>query len=543
MGRQSRGTAAFLFCLGLLATACSGGGADAGDGEQSSDGRVGGGEFSISIREPEHLLPPNTTDSNGGQVLAALFTGLVEYDPVTAEPREAMAGSITSSDQQTWTVKLKPGWTFHNGEPVTARSFVNAWNFAAYAPNANGNASFFAKVEGYEALQGDPDATPPVLPSAREMSGLAVIDDTTFTVRLKEPFSQLPLALGYQAYYPLPKAALSDPKAFEQAPVGNGPFMMDGPWRHDEAINLKAYPGYQGRPPRADAVEFRIFSADDTAVRELQAGNLDVATAIPVQEVAAVRSEFGDRFAARESSAFNYLGFPLNEPAFQKKELRQAFSLAIDRKAIIEAIFDGANEPAGSVVAPVVPGARKDACSACRFDKKRAQELLAKAGGWRGTLRLWFSAGQRNEEPMEAIANQLRQNLGITDVKFETLEFAEYLSLVKAHKVTGPFRLNWLMDYPSPQSYLEPLYSSTSSSNRTGYANPAVDALIAEGNRAPSIEAGVKAYQAAEDLILEDMPVIPLWFGKTHAAHSERVDDVVIDPFSRIRVQDVAVVG
>jgi oligopeptide transport system substrate-binding protein len=99
------------------------------------------------------------------------------------------------------------------------------------------------------------------------------------------------------------------------------------------------------------------------------------------------------------------------------------------------------------------------------------------------------------------------------------------------------------MDYPSPQSYLAPLYTSGASTNRTGYANPVVDRRIAEGDRAPSPAAAVAAYQSAEDVILDDMPVIPLWFGRSRAVHGDRVTRVAIDPFSRIRVQDVQVVG
>jgi oligopeptide transport system substrate-binding protein len=544
MGRRSATSVAarvVASCLLVASTACATGGRP--KSERAADGEVRGGSFSLSISEPEHLLPATTSDLNGGQVLSALFTGLVEYDPVTVEPQPAMAESITSEDQRNWTIKIKPGWTFHNGEPVTAGSYVDAWNFAAYAPNAAGNASFFSKVEGYENLQGDPKATPPVPPKAREMTGLAVVDDTTFTVRLKEPFSQFPLTLGYHAFYPMPKTGLSDPKAFEQAPVGNGPYMMDGVWRHDEGIRVKRFAGYQGPTPSADTVEFRIYSTLETRLRDLQAGELDIATSILQEELPRVRAEFGDRFVERDSSAFDYLGFPMKDPAFGRKELRQALSMAIDRNAINQAIYNGSKQPAGSLVSPLVPGARKDACAACRFDPVKAKALLAQAGGWSGPLRLWFVGGRKNEEHMEAIANQLRQNLGITEVVFEAPEFAALLSAIKARKVTGPFRFNWLMDYPSPQSYLEPLYASTSSSNRTGYANPAVDQLIAEGNRAPSIEAAIKSYQEAEDIVLDDMPVIPLWFGKTDAAHSERVDQVVIDPFSRIRVQDVAVVG
>lgn len=525
--------------LALVVAGCGG---DGGDDGQAAEGQVSGGEFSIAIKEPEHLIPANATSTHAGQVISALFTGLVDYDPETAEPRNAMAESITSDDQRTWTVRIKPGWTFHNGEAVTAASYVDAWNFAAYAPNGNENASFFSKVEGYDALQGDPEATPPVPPTAERMTGLAVVDDTTFTVRLTEPFSQFPLTLGYQGYYPAPRAAFADPKAFDEAPVGNGPFQMDGPWRHNESIRVKRFEAYKGDPASADAVEFRIFTEDGTSLRELQADTLDIA-GVTDQEAAAARTEFGDRLVERPSSAFNYLGFPMAEPAFAKKELRQAISMAIDRPAIIRAIFEGTKEPARSVVSPLVPGSREDACGACIFDKEEARRLLAQAGGWEGTLTLSFATGRAAEEPMEAIANQLRDNLGITRVEFQPLEFAQLKAKITDRTVGGPFYFNWLMDYPSPQSYLEPLYTSASLSNRTGYKNPEVDRLVAEGNRAASLEEGLEAYQAAEDIILEDMPVVPLWFGKTRVAHSERLEQVRIDPFSRVRVADVRVAG
>src|SRR5918996_5853056 len=243
---------------GLVVGACNTGGSGS-EGEGAGDDT-----FSIGIVEPEHLFPPTTNATNDMQVLFVLFTGLVAYDPQTAKPANAMAESITSPDQQNWTIRIKEGWTFHDGEPVTARSFVDAWNFGAYAPNAAGNSSSFAKVVGYDDLQGDPAATPPVAPAAKEMSGLRVVDDTTFTVALEEPFSQFPLTLGFQAFYPLPKVALADPKKFEEAPVGNGPYQMDGRWQHDESIRVKRYPDYQGPPAAADAIEFKIYVKKET---------------------------------------------------------------------------------------------------------------------------------------------------------------------------------------------------------------------------------------------------------------------------------------
>jgi ABC-type oligopeptide transport system substrate-binding subunit len=523
--------------LALAAVGCSaGGGIREAAGVRLADGQVRGGLFSLSAEEPEHLMPANATTTADGQIVSALFTGLVEYDPQTAEPRNAMADSITSDDQRTWTVRIKSGWTFHDGEPVTARSFVDAWNFAAYAPNANGNASYFNKVEGYAALQSDHPAT-------KQMSGLAVVDDTTFTVRLVDRFSQFPVLLGFQAFYPLPRAAYGDLRAYEEAPIGNGPFEMDGRWRHDEFIRLKRFPAYRGPAPSADAVEFRIYSKPGGGYEDLLAGSLDIATDIPPDQLAAARAEFTHGFVERRSSAFNYLGFPLWDKRFAPQPLRQAFSLAIDREAIVKAIYDGTREPAHSVINPLVPGSRPDACGLCTFDPARARRLLAAAGGWSGPLDLWFPTSAENQPAIEAVANMLRANLGIGDLRFHVFDFAQFLSLVKARKVDGPFFSNWLMDYPSPQSYIAPLYTSGASTNRTGYANPVVDRRIAEGDRAPSMSAAIGAYQAAEDVILEDMPVIPLWFNKTRAVHGDRVTHVAIDPFSRIRVQDVQVVG
>ncbi|HEV8626549.1 MAG TPA: ABC transporter substrate-binding protein [Acidimicrobiia bacterium] len=540
LGKWRRGlgrVVAGLAALTLLPAACSpGGGIKEAAGVRMADGVWRGGEFSVGASEPEHLIPANATTTADGQVLQALFTGLVEYDSHTAEPRNAMAESIQSDDQRHWTIRIKAGWTFHNGEPVTARSFVDAWNFAAYAPNANGNAGYFNKVEGYAALQAEK-------PNTKEMSGLAVVDEVTFTVRLTDSFSQFPILLGFQAFYPMPQAAYGDTKAFEEAPVGNGPYEMDGRWRHDEAIRLRRFAAYKGTPASADAVEFRIYSKPGGGYEDLLAGNLDVATDVPPDQLGAAQAEFKKGFVERRSSAFYYLGFPLWDKAFVRKELRQAISLAIDREAIVKAIYDKTRAPAHSVINPLVPGSRPDACRFCDYDPARARQLLAAAGGWNGPLQLWFSTSAENQPALEAVANMLRTNLGITDVRFNVYDFSQFLTRVKNRQVNGPFFSSWLMDYPSPHTYIAPLYTGGARTNRTGYASLLVDQHIAEGDRAPSVAAAIPAYQAAEDVILDDMPTIPMWFGKTRAVHGDRVAHVAIDPFSRIRVQDIQVVG
>jgi ABC-type transport system substrate-binding protein len=354
-----------------------------------------------------------------------------------------------------------------------------------------------------------------------------VIDDTTFEVTLDGPFSQFPLTLGYTAFYPLPKAYAEDPKGFEEAPIGNGPFQMDGTWQHDRAVNVTRYQNYAGDPAKADAIEFRIYSNINTAYNDLLAGNLDIMDNLPPERLAGARETFGARYLERDSSAFTYIGFPLYDRRFDDPDLRKAFSMAIDRQAIIDAIFNGAYTPAVSVVSPVVRGARENPCGeACSFNPQRAKELLAQAGGWDGRLTLWFNSGAGHDQWMNAVANQLRQNLGISDIKFQSLQFAQYLEKLDNEKVTGPFRLGWVMDYPSPQNYLQPIYSTDGSSNNFGYSNDRVDQLIEQGNAAGGVEEGIAFYQQAENQILADMPNIPMWFEQVQGAHSDKVSNV-----------------
>jgi ABC-type transport system substrate-binding protein len=111
------------------------------------------GFVSVQLSEPEHLFPTDSNESNGIQALRALFTGLVQYDASTNEMFMANAESIVSEDGGlTWTITLKPGWTFHNGEAVTAWSYVNAWNFGANTANVQQNNSFYAGILGYAEM-------------------------------------------------------------------------------------------------------------------------------------------------------------------------------------------------------------------------------------------------------------------------------------------------------------------------------------------------------------------------------------------------------
>ena len=533
---------------GAMVLSACGGSDDSGSGGGAGGGE--GGSFSIYIGEPENpLVPSNTTESEGHQVISSLWTGLIEYSAQGEVEYTGVADTIESQDNTTWTVTLKDGWTFHDGTPVTAQSFVDAWNYAAYSPNAQNASYFFSNIQGYDQLQAPTDDAGNVTgdPAATEMSGLRVVDDRTFEVALATPFAQFPVTVGYSAFYPLPEAFFADPAGFGARPIGNGPFQADEEFVPGQGFTVTRFDDYGGEEPaQAQSVEFRVYADLNTGYTDVQGGNLDVLPDMPTEALSTAPDEFGDRFLEAPSSGFQYLGYPTYDPRYADKRVRQALSMGIDRQAIADAIFFGGREPADALIAPVVDGYREGACEYCVFDADRANQLLDEAGFDRSQpVELWFNAGAGHDAYIEAVGNQLRENLGVDYALRGDLDFSEYLPRLDQRNMTGPFRLGWSMDYPSPQNYLEPLYSTAAlppaGSNTTFYSNPQVDQLIEQGNSAGSNEEAIQLYQQAEDILLEDMPNIPMFFELEQAVHSENVSDVVIDVFGDIDVPAVRV--
>jgi oligopeptide transport system substrate-binding protein len=530
----------------MLLSAC-GGGDDDGGGSAAGGGGGAGGTYSFFIQEPENpLVPGNTTETEGGQVVDSLWTGLVEYDAETGEAvYTGVAESIESEDQQTWTVTLKDGWTFHDGSPVNAQSFIDAWNYTANSANAQGNSYFFGNVAGYDQLQA---AETGGQPAATEMSGLRQIDDLTFEVQLSAPYAQWPTTTGYTAFYPLPPSFFEDPAGFGEQPVGNGPFQADEPFQPGVGFSVTRYDEYGGeQPANAESLEYRVYTEINTAYTDLQGGSLDVLNELPPDAIAGAEEQFGDRFIETPFGDITSLGFPTYDERFADPNVRKAFSMAIDREAITEAIFQGTRTPAASYISPVVEGHREDACDVCTLNVEEANAMLDTAGFDRSRpVELWFNAGGGHEEWMQAIGNQIRENLGIEYVLRGDLQFAEYLPLQDAQGMTGPFRSGWIMDYPVAENFLGPLYSTSAlppaGSNVTFYSNPEFDRLLAEANAADTDEAAIQGYQAAEDVLLADFPAAPLFYRVNQAAHSERVDNVIVDPFGRIDTAAVQVV-
>lgn len=528
-GARSAKWVAGATVVALAATAC--GGSDSGDDDSASTPQV-----VMELGEPQHgLVPSNTYESEGSEVMNALFTGLVRYDEKN-ETQLDLAQSIESPDNKVWTIKLKDGYTFHNGDKVTAESFVNAWNYGANQDNAQETNPLYAKIDGYADLNPGEGKKP----TTDKMKGLKVVDDLTFTVTLSAPFSAFKTMLGFNAFYPLPKAFFDDPKAFETAPVGNGPFKMDGKFEHNVQIKTVKFDKHpDAKDIKIAGVTFKIYTDLDTAYRDLQGGTVDINDTLPVSALATAKADLGDRYLKGVDSAVAYVGFDPTTLKATDANTRKAVSMAIDREAIAEKVFLGSKTPADDFINPLVPGYREGACGdACKFDAAAAKKLYESSKGFAGdTLNLAYNADGDHKTWIEAVANQLEENLGLKVTVEPKEQFATILDELGDKKYKGAFRLGWSMDYPSAENYLRPIFSEeaiTNGSNYSGYINQDVEKFLDAADQAPDEQTALESYQKADDQILADMPYIPVYFYTRDAGLSKDLKAATIDSMGQV---------
>lgn len=512
----------------MLLSGC--GSAGISNSSNASDSNI----ISVYGSEPAHpLFPGNTTEAGGGKVVDQLFAGLVTYDARGGIHNE-VADSITSSDNAThYVIKLKSGWKFTDGTPVTAHSFVDAWNYTANSANKQASASFFSTIEGYDDLQ-KPDVDPKAT-----LSGLTVVDDNTIDVKLSQPDSAFPVKAGSHAYMPLPESAFKDPKKFGQHPVSNGPYKFVS-WQRNHSIEMVKNPDYKGnRVAKNDGLNFKIYTSPDSAYADLRGGNLDFTSTIPDTALTSFQSD--KSLKAYNEPGGNTLTFTIPEwlEHFGQNEegnlRRQAISMSIDRKTIAEKIFHGTATPAVDFLAAPISAYSKElkGNEVLKYNPSKAKELWAKANAispWSGEFGIAYNADGTAKNWVEAICNYIKNTLDIDAKSIPMSTSDEFLSNVDSGKMTSAYRSGWGPDYPSADNYLVQLYDSSSADGKGGnYKNPDFDAMMDKALSAPSTEEADKYYQQGEEILLQDLPAIPLWNQNATAASTSAVSGVAFD--------------
>lgn len=511
-----------------------------GSGLGGQSGAASDRPVRMRIGEPQNpLLPGNTKETEGAEVLAAVFTPLVGYDE-DKKPVEDAAESITSPDNRVWTITLKPGYTWHNGELVVAQNYVDAWNYVANQENAQSGNIFFSRISGYAALNPGRGERP----ATDRMRGLRVIDERTFQVTLSEPFSQFKTMLGYTAFYPLPKAAFGpDGKitpAYGERPIGQGYFKLDRPYNKgvDQTIDLSLHDRHPGAKPRFRRLQFKVYTSLDVAFDDLLAGNVDIMDQLPSTALGSARARLGERFIDLPDAGVGYIGTPLQyNKVYSDVRIRKAISMAIDRRTIADVVFSGSRVPADDFINPAIDGYRQGVCGEpCMYDPAKARQMYAAAGGPR-KIELGYNSDGGHQEWVEAVGENLRRNLAVevTVKRFE--KFGAILDQLDANRYGGLFRMGWVIDYPSAENYLSPVFSTGAiahGQNFGGYSNREFDALIKQGDAARTPEEGLKYYQMADDILIKDMPYIPVYFYRLNAAYSHHVKNVHINLLNQV---------
>jgi len=475
--------------------------------------------------EPQNpLIPTNTNEVGGGKILDAIFAGLVYYD-ADGKPINDAAESIDTDDATTFTIKIKPDLTFTNGDPVDSESFVKAWNYGALLSNAQLSSYFFEDIEGFSY---DEDS---------ELTGLKVVDDTTFTVTLKEPRSDFPLRLGYSAFFPLPAAAWDDLEAYGQNPIGNGPYMLDGDnaWSHNEQIKLVANKDYDGgRKAQNGGLTIKFYLDQTAAYSDLLGGNLDVLDAIPDSAYSTFESDLGDRAINQAAAVFQSFTIPERLEHFGGEEgnlRRKAISMAINRDEITKVIFEGTRTPATDFTSPVIAGYsdKLKGADVLEFNEKEAKKLWAEAdkiSPWSGTFSIAYNADGGHQGWVDAVSNSIKNVLGIDAAGAPYPTFKEARTLITDRTITTAFRTGWQADYPGLYNFLGPLYATNAGSNDGDYSNPEFDKLLNEGAGETDLDAANEKFQAAQEILLEDLPATPLWYANVTGGYGESVSNV-----------------
>ena len=533
--RQFVGSALAASALAALAGCTSNGGTTAGSAGSASAAapEVGENYISFYLSEPAYIDPYNAKENQGTAVVRATFDGLVTWDWATNDvvPLAAAELPTVSEDGLTYTFKLREGMKFHNGDPVDAASFKRGWERLAdstmKSPSEIGY--HLAPVAGYaEMAAGDAD----------EISGLVAVDDLTFQVTLTDPMADFTAVCCHPGLVPVPQAALDDPAAFLEQPIGNGPFKLDEAWQHNQYIIASKFEDYYGEAPKIDGVYFSIQADPDTAYRELQAGSIDFAM-IPTGQIQEAVDQYGlsdDGFTVTpgkqvltgtELSTY-YLVVNLNDPALSDVNVRRAISLAIDRQAIVDTLYEGYREPAISIMPLSIDDNEENVWEYCKYDPEQAKQILADAGYADGDISVSLSYnGDGGHEDLMSKVQQDLEAVGIT-VTQDTTEWATYLNNLSDGNYQLA-RLGWTADYPTMDNFLYPNFFSTADNNYGGYNNPDVDAAMLAARQIQDEEERKAAYRQICHQVGEDMPVIPIMYYAHNYVGTDRLASFYYD--------------
>jgi ABC-type oligopeptide transport system substrate-binding subunit len=497
----------------LVLAACSGGGEPSAV-RRGADEPVPG-VLRVGIERPQSLDPAQARTPSELLVADQLFDALTAYDPETLAVQPALAAKWTASaDQRRWDFTLRPGATFANFRTITSADVKYSLERIAKKGSSSPAASQLDTVVGFKALN--------VEGRGETLSGVTTPAPDVVRIELDQPLSSLPAVLGHPTFGIVPRESVeAGSPGFAVQPVGSGPFTLQS--RNDDLLHLVPAPGVN-LPLRA--VDFHLEADPSASYEDFLAGRLDW-TSVPPDRVEQVAERQGGS-GARPYLGELFYGFNLKSPKFADVRFRQAIVAAIDREAIVKVVYGPSAKVLRGLIPEGVPGAQADACGErCTRSVERAKSLVAAAFAGKPVPEVAIDFD--DDGTQRAVAQAIQANLQEAGIPalLRPHTYADYLRFA----ISGQqelFRLGWIGAYPTADAFLTPLFQSGMRDNITGFSNTPVDNTLKNGRAEADEVKRIGAYQAAERLVLDQMPIVPMAQFQFQSVSSPRVSGLVV---------------
>ena len=463
--------------------------------------------------EPQTLDPHKAEGVPSSHILRDLYEGLTSEAPNGDIIPGGAASWTLSEDGTVYTFKLRPEARWSNGDPVTAMDYVYGLRRSADPVTASKYAQILAPIENAESVVA---GERPV-----EDLGVTALDDFTVEIRLKAPTPYFLGLLNHSSTYPVHRATVEtfgDKFSRPGNMVNNGAYVLDD-WVVQSHIVLKRNPMYWGDANTTINTVYYYATEDQSSeLKRYRAGELDYTYDVPVSQVGWIRDHLGDELEVSTYLGIYYFGFNVTQPPFKGNlKLRQALSMAIDRRVICEKILKPGEQPAYGFVPPGITGYESQVAG---YADMTRDERFAEA------RRLYNEAGYSEDNPLQveirynthenhkkvslAVAAMWRAVLGV-DYTLINEEWKVFLQTRKLKQDTQVFRAGWIGDYNDPYTFLE-LMHSKHGINDSGYNNPEYDALLAEISVQTDMDRRAKLMEQAERMLLADQPIMPIYY-------------------------------
>mgnify|MGYP001820725844 CR=1 FL=1 len=462
--------------------------------------------------EPQTLDPHRAEGVPESNILRNLFEGLVGEAPDGGLVPGVAESWILSDDGLVYTFQLRKNARWSNGDPVTARDFEYGLRRSVDPATLSRYSSILFPIVNAEAVVNG-DLPPSDL-------GVRAIDEYTFEIRLNAPTAYLPGMLTHSSTYPVHQpsvAAGGERFARPGKLVSNGAYQLSE-WVVQSHVRLDRNPEYwDAANTQIDTVYFYAIENPDAELKRYRADELDITDGLPYNQLTWVRENLGDELVIAPWFGSYYFGFNLSRPPFENaKALRTALAMAIDRDILTTKVTGAGEIAAYGWVPPAdgYTGQQPDWAGWPQQERNaRAQELYAEAGYSEGRplqVEVLYNTNENHKRISVAIASMWKQVLGV-ETSLVNQEWKVFLETRNRKEDTEVFRAGWIGDYNDPYSFAQ-LMHSKNAQNDSAYYSDEYDELLDLAAVELDPRVRMQLMEAAEQQLLEDLPIIPIYF-------------------------------